>query len=170
MTVTGNELIDWVARELRAGAGFSEEEARRAAAHCCSEHAGIGVAATAVAVARGTTLVPEGKGWWTERLKEHVISGNPAEAEVRLGEAIAEPAPDAWDSNWPDGKTFRVVPIPPGLTVGDTFVVGDGMGSRATMKIVDHDGVVGVVIQETANVIGELWRSAYDEAMALHAT
>lgn len=85
-------------------------------------------------VARATPRLPGGRSWWHRNglgFRQWAVDLHhwPDEAWNAIGELRAEPAPDAFDINWPAHKVFRVVEVPPGARVGDTFVLGDGMGT-----------------------------------------
>ncbi len=140
-------MRNWIQAELLA-AGLD----RRRAASIADASTGYVAAATAVAVARAVQELPEGPAWWDLQHRRVVVAvtamqqGNPDEAYVLLGERLAPDAPDAWDSNWPEDKVWRVVEVPVGLGAGDRFLIGDGMGLRAEAEVSKRGGEGGVVI------------------------
>jgi hypothetical protein len=68
------------------------------------------------------------------------------EAYCAIGESLAEPTPDVYDPNWPAHKVFWAVDVPDGYRVGDTFIVGNGMGDRHRMKVIKRNGRTGAVV------------------------
>jgi hypothetical protein len=89
------------------------------------------------------------------------------EAYGTIGESLAEPAPDVYDPNWPAQKVFWAVDVPDGCRVGDTFVVGNGMGDRYRMKVIKRDGRSGVAAEEwTGHPLRVRDDNAYAEAKA----
>lgn len=177
-------LVDWVGRVLVEMIGLPPAAARAVAHACCFRGPqqrpspylrmnSIGAAATTVAVARATPALPGGRLWWSEpegqRILEYLRAGLPDEAEIRIGELLAGPAPDVIDFNWPAAKMFWAVPIPEGLGPGDRFVVGDGMGVRGTMVVAEEAGQVGVALEAGSvwDPLAQLYREAYAEASAL---
>jgi hypothetical protein len=144
-------VIAWVRVALEQDAGFPSEVAVRAADFACHTmgHVCVYKAAEAVAVAWGTTRLPAGAAWWRgagaglmERIQvppEWAFDWVD-EAYCAIGEALAEPAPDVYDPNWPPHKVFWAVDVPDGCRVGDTFVVGNGMGDRYRMKVIERNG------------------------------
>ncbi|HSH58963.1 MAG TPA: hypothetical protein VK988_04845 [Acidimicrobiales bacterium] len=177
-------LVDWVAGVLVDMIGLSPAVASAAAEACCFRDPqrepssyvrakSIGAAATTVAVARATPALPNGRRWWREgegqRVLEYLRRGSPDEAEVRVGELLAGPAPDVMDFNWPPAKVFWAVPVPEGLGPGDRFVVGDGMGSRGRIIVTQEVGRLGAVLEAGSlwDPLAKLYRQAYDEASAL---
>jgi hypothetical protein len=151
----GSSVIAWVRAALERDAGFPPDVALPAANLGCRTmgHVCIYKAAEVIAVAWGTTRLPAGAAWWRgpgawlmERIQ---IPPDRAfdwvdEAYCAIGESLAEPAPDAYDPNWPPHKVFWAVDVPDGVRVGGTFVVGNGMGDRYRMKVIQRDGRIGV--------------------------
>lgn len=67
--------------------------------------------------------------------------------------------------NWPSSKVFWAVDVPEELSVGDEFLVGDGMGQRRWVRVVEQEGRVGVVVEwAVPNLLDELWEAASHEA------
>jgi hypothetical protein len=103
-----------------------------------------------LAVLRATPRLPGGRSWWSSpvghRALDFLTGATPAaspldEAYMRVAETLAqlaEPAPDEFDQNWPDTKVAWVM-VRPESKVGDTFVVGDGMGLRVTIQIIERE-------------------------------
>lgn len=169
-----SSVIAWVRAALERDAGFPPDVALRAANLCCRKtgHLCIYKAAELISVAWGTTRLSAGAAWWkgpgawlVEKLQ---VVPDPAfdwvdEAYCAIGESLAEPAPDAYDPNWPPHKVFWAVDIPHGRGVGDTFVVGNGMGDRYRMKVIQREGRIGVAVEEW---VGHPLRARDDDAYA----
>jgi len=139
-------VLAWVRAVLEEEAGFPTDVALPAAelASFWQGRFHLDGAATAVTVARATTRLPGGKAWWRgdgRRFMQWALARHnwPDLAWVAIGEKLADPAPDAIDINWPAYTVFRAVGAPPGTKVGDTFVVGDGMGDRVRLIAVERD-------------------------------
>jgi hypothetical protein len=171
-------VIAWVGAALERGAGFPPDLALLAANLGChtASHVCIYKAAEVIAVAWGTTRLPAGTAWWRglgAGLMEKIqIQPDRAfhwvdEAYCAIGESLAEPAPDAYDPNWPSHKAFWAVDIPDGRRVGDTFVVGSGMGDRYRMKVIQRDDRIGVAVEDwVGHPLRERDEDAYTEAKA----
>jgi hypothetical protein len=63
------------------------------------------------------------------------------EAYCAIGESLAEPAPDAYDPNWPPHKVFWAVDVPDGVRVGGTFVYHAGRQQQDGGHSIGRDGV-----------------------------
>lgn len=163
-------LQDWVASELVDALALPHEEAAEVARACCSSGRGNerGTAATVVALARAVASWPAAGQWWAHHgheARQLLRRGGAGDVEDRLGEALAPPAADTLDMNWPDHKVFWAVDIPEGCSVGDEFLAGDGMGGRAWMRVTAQAGRVGVTRQRpVANPLDELFHTACDDA------
>ncbi|MGH9131765.1 MAG: hypothetical protein ACRDWV_08875 [Acidimicrobiales bacterium] len=125
--------------------------------------------ATLVQLARAIRTVPAALQWW-EANKDDAMrwlsAGQVGEVDARLAEMLAPPAPDVIDFNWPPDKVSWAVDVPEGLSVGDRFLVGDGMGGRAWAKVIEAGGKVGVALDGgVTDPYGDLFRAAYDEAV-----
>jgi len=166
-------LVDWTAGELVRCLALSQNAADAAAQTCfpVPGNVSVGTAATTVSIARAVEQYPQGRIWWENARAIWIrllLAGEPGEVEARLAEFLAEPAPDVWDPNWPARKLFGIQ-IPEGLQIGDSFLVGDGMGARARMMVTERQGERGVVIvpQSSTNPLSSLFREACDEAERL---
>lgn len=83
-----------------------------------------------------------------------------------MGTDMSEPpAPDVHDVNWPSSKVFWAVDVPEELSVGDGFLVGDGMGQRRWVRVAEQEGHVGVAVEwAVLNLLDELWEAVRHEA------
>lgn len=102
-------LQDWVAGELVGALALPPEEAAEVARACCSSGRGNGrgTAATVVALARAVASLPAAGQWWAHHgheARQSLRRGAAGDVEARLGEALAPPAADTLDMNWPDHK------------------------------------------------------------------
>lgn len=173
-----NKVVAWVRAELAEQAGFPTDVATQGAELACFWRGRFHLAgsATAVTVARATPRLPGGRSWWHRdglRFRQWAVERHhwPDEAWDAIGELLAEPAPDAFDINWPAHKVFRVVEVPPGARVGDTFVLGDGMGNRVRLIVVERDGQIGVARHEDlGHPLNDLYDQSLREARDLFGT
>lgn len=165
-------LKTWVVEEMSDVIFLTPEDAERIADACCPSpgHA-PGNAATVVAIARALRSLPAARDWWEQngtKAIQWLTEGKIDEVDDWLAEDLAPPAPDLVDFNWPGSKVFNQVPIPVGLSIGDEFLVGDGMGSRAWAKVVLRDGQVGAVLQRRVYTpFREIRWDVWDEATDL---
>lgn len=128
-------LKTWVVEEMSSVILLTPEDAERIANACCLSpvHA-AGNAATVVAIARALRSLPAARYWWEQngtKAIQWLTESKIDEVDDWLAEDLGPLAPDLVDLDWPGYKVFNQVPIPDGLSVGDEFLVGDGMGSRA---------------------------------------
>lgn len=130
-------------------------------------------AAEVVCIARCVMRLPEGSGWWgsddrATALVGDLVAGNPDPLFSHLAEQFAVPAQDDWDPNWPTEKEERVL-LPDGAQVGDAFIVGDGMGSRATVEIIERDGQLRACVTPVAGPFEPLYDDLIAQAEQLFA-
>lgn len=162
-------LEEWVKGELLGRLGLSDAEAEGVASACCvfKGRPSPGGAATVVAIARAVVSLPAAREWWERHgseARQSLLRGF-GDVEGDLAEALAPPAPDVLDMNWPSSKVFWAVDVPDELSVGDELLVGDGMGQRRWVRVVEHEGHVGVVVEwAVPNLLDELWEAASHEA------
>ncbi len=162
-------LKQWMEREFVEGLKLSGREAAEVARACSSWNgtASASQAATVVAIARAVKCLPSAREWLVqheEEARSRLVRGDPDPIEMWIGEATAPPAPDVIDFNWPEFKVFGAVDIPEGLSVGDEFLIGDGMGARA-WAVSERDGKVGVVVTRRVETpLEELLDAAWTEA------
>jgi len=130
--------------------------------------------ATALCATRAVARLPEGAEWWirtdlaTARAREKLADGNPDYAFALIGELLAVPAPDEWDPNWPPHKVAWAL-LPRDPHVGQTFVVGNGEGGRATVEVIEQDGRLQAVITSAQHSLDDLWDEAVADAQRLLA-
>ena len=170
--VTVESLCLWLADELAASGMPAVQAAGAAEAVVEKSRANPVQAATAVCAARAVARLPEGAGWWSRSdfwavlARERLLAGDPDVAFAAIGERLADPAPDAWDPNWPPTKVAWAL-LPEDPHVGQTFVVGNGEGSRATVKVVERDGRLEAVITSATSALDDLWEDALEQAARL---
>lgn len=132
------EARAWLYSVLVGDAGVAEDEAEKAVNGVFANTRMLRLRAESVATAAHATVrLPEGTRWWEatgKRAKDRLLAGDMDEyAEGWIAE-IVDPAPDCWDPNWPESKAFHAVEIPEGKATGDTFVAGDGSGTRGRCR------------------------------------
>jgi hypothetical protein len=93
-----------------------------------------------------------------------LLDGKFTEAFYRAAEILTGPPGEDVDFNWPPDKFFNVVPLPAGLNEGDTFLIGDGEGGRATAEIVVQDSLAGAVLVDGS--YRHVYEHFYEEAEA----
>src|SRR5947209_2035506 len=159
--VTIDSLRVWLADELVAS-GMQEDQVERAAAALVGRSGANPVeAATVVCVARAVARLPEGWRWWSRsepwaaQAREKLLDGEPDVAFALIGDRLSEAAPDAWDANWPPHKVAWAL-LPGDAHLGQTFVVGNGEGRRATVKVVEIQGRLQAVITSTTSALDDL--------------
>lgn len=170
MTVAS--LRRWLASELDASGMQSDQAEVAASAIVTKPGANPVEVTTAVCTARAVARLPEGARWWnlsdprSARAREELLNGNPDIAFAAIGERLAEPAPDAWDPNWPAHKVAWAL-LPNDARVGQTFLVGNGEGSRATVEVIESDGRLRAVITSAKGALDDLWAEAMEQAERL---
>lgn len=170
--VTVESLRLWLAHELAASGMPAVQAGGAAEAVVEKSRANPVQAATAVCAARAVARLPEGAGWWSRSdfwavpAREKLLAGDPDVAFAGIGEGLAEPAPDAWDPNWPPTKVAWTL-LPEDAYVGQTFLVGNGEGSRATVEVVERDGRLEAVITSATSALDDLWEEALEQAERL---
>ncbi len=135
----------WVATELIATGAFDEHEARTAS-RACGTDAQLEDTAAAVALARATRQRPDGREWWTEQVKEHLIKGRPIKAYNKLSQDMSEPADVVLDV-WPEPDEPLKIRIPEGLAPGDTFLLGDINGRRSRATVIQKGAELGATFE-----------------------
>jgi hypothetical protein len=138
MRAVSRALQHWVAAELVSTGAFSKDEARLASRAFVSDRR-LDETAAAVAVARATRTLPDGRDWWIDQRKDHLIKGEPKKAYNRMSEDLSESA-DVILDEWPAPGEPLKIKVPEGLSAGDTFVVGDTDGRRARATVVETGG------------------------------
>lgn len=163
---------DWLGGLLVEQIGLSESEASVVAAKCTKDRNGnfsLGQAVDCAAAVMATPRLPV--AWWDgegQLWKSFLIEkGDVGVVESEVAEALAVPAPDGWDQNWPEAKRFRVVDIPEGASTGDEFVVGDGMGLRGVFRVAEVEGQQGAELLSASYSLDELSEEAATRAEAL---
>jgi hypothetical protein len=170
--VTVVSLRLWLADELAASGLPADQAVGAASAVVERSRANPVQAATAVSAARAVARLPEGAGWWNRsdlwaaQARGMLLAGDPDVAFAAIGEQLAEAAPDAWDPNWPPHKVAWAL-LPDHPHVGQTFVVGNGEGSRATVVVVERDGRPEAVITSATSALDDLWEEALELAERL---
>jgi hypothetical protein len=168
--MTRAALESWVEAELRSS-GLPDPAVVVAAARGRSSHPDL-IATELVCMAREVTTRPDPAGWWAAVLPTAygrlLLAGEPDELLCRLAEEHADPAPDCWDPNWPPHKVGRVM-VPIGAEVGHRELVGDGMGSRAWVEVVEREGAPWAVIAEAQGMFADWWDDVSAEADRLLA-
>ena len=57
--------------------------------------------------------------------------------------------------------------LPENAHVGQTFLVGNGEGSRATVEVVERDGRLEAIITSATSALDDLWEEALEQAERL---
>jgi hypothetical protein len=170
--VTVESLCLWVADELAASGLPADHAIGAASAVVERSRANPVQAAMAVSVARALARLPEGAGWWNRsdlwaaQARELLLAGDPDVAFAAIGEKLAEAASDTWDPNWPSAKVAWAL-LPDHPHVGQTFLVGNGEGGRATVKVVDRDGRLEAVITSATSTLDDLREEGLEQAERL---
>jgi molybdopterin adenylyltransferase len=165
---------DWIVGELVGGLAMAETDAWQVVASHRPSGRGIdlGTAAGLVAIARSVRLVPAARAKWAAdqaRFLVWMLHGESGNAEALLGEAIAPPAPDAVDLQWRADKLFDAAGvIPAGARDGEEFLVGDGAGGRAWLRVAVRDGRRGSeYVRPGSSPLTDLFDEAVAEACKL---
>lgn len=164
------EVRAWLRSVMVEHAGFSEAESESVVVGALMDpewaRDRIGEAAT---VAYATPLLPGGKGWWDSEgqiVKDRLLAGGheyQRGIEERVAEAVSS-APDTWDPNWPEDKTFWAVDLPPSSRSGQTFIAGNGMGTHGQFRVEERAGKLGAVLIESWSVLADEDERAQREA------
>lgn len=173
-----NSLEAWIAGELVRRVGFEEGEARSAIHQYVGAYLSrnseledyprrlIFVSAEIVACLRAP--VPGGRDWWQSTAGRVTLSflngARGGYVYPNVAEAVAEPAPDEIDPNWPASKIWGAQIIPPGLGPGDEFTLGNGEGMRARLRVEERDGKLGSVVVNWTDPLRPLFDEAREEA------
>lgn len=194
MTERDNGLIDvaskraqaWVAAELVRYIGLQEYLASQIARESLDRSGSlsrypslnsveygqylVGASADVISVARATEMMPDGRAYWYGPALQPALNalkaGQTGAAYAIVAEALAEPAPDVIDTNWMPDKIWQIA-VPPGSRPGHEFVLGNGEGMRARLRVEERDGVLGSVVAEWTDSLGPLFKEAKAEATRL---
>lgn len=157
--VSENEARAWLQGLLIEEAGFAQDEAQRTVSFVFADGATAQLQAMSVAIAaRATSRLPGAAAWWSYAGRDYkgaLLEGRGLE---EVGCWVAEtisPAPDGWDPNWPDSKRFNAIDLPEDCRVGDSFIVGDGMGSRGRFRVAERDGQRGAEFMWSWHVLDD---------------